>query len=360
MKRSLVSTILPFSTPWLLLLYACGDDSGVTTAMGGARNAGAPAHGGTDSGEGGAEDGAQDVNGSSGTKTTHASAGDAGASTALGAGGAMDIDVPAEAGAGGEGSCVPRTCEALSACGGQVDDGCGRVLQCPPCGPTLCEYETPLLLSRAAKSSGFHGTREQYTELYSIACNKLSDCETACMERGGTADMCAASECIQSTQNYCLPATAWSNLMALTSTGDDPAQDGAELVLVALPYRDALLAEGFQFELPPAAEVLGIEVTLRRAADFESSAADDAVRLMKNGVATELNRAKPEQWPAGAFQSVTYGGKMDLWGESWTAKELNSGALGVSLTVQYTQSAGNARAYVDLIQAKAFYRAACQ
>jgi hypothetical protein len=172
--------------------------------------------------------------------------------------------------------------------------------------------------------------------------------------------MCAASECVQSTPDYCLPATTWRNLSALATTGEDPARDGAELVLVALPYHDELLAEGFQFELPPSAEILGIEVTLRRVADYASSAADNSVRLRRSGTSAKVDRAKPEQWPTGPFQSVTYGGKLDLWGEPWTAEELNSGALGVALSVRYTQEAGNARAYVDMIQAKAYYRADCK
>ena len=361
MKSAQVSVVLS-GCALLLGVNACGSDPAPTGGTGGTSGAG---NGGSSMVEAGAPSGGtaggNTGGGASpsagGSVTTGGAAGSSGSGTDPITGGAPTVEP--QGGGGGDDACVPRTCESLSACGGQVDDGCGRTLQCPTCGPKSCEKSTELTFARNAKSSGFSGSAEQYRELYDVSCETPADCQVPCTSRGGTKDMCAATECIQSTEDYCLPATVWQNLSALGTSGEDLALDGAELVLVALPYRDQLLAGDFQFELPESAEISGIEISLRRAADYEASAADQSVRLTKKGVAGKIDRAKPQQWPAGTFQLARYGGKDDLWGETWTAEELNSGALGVALSVQYTQPNGNARAYVDLVQAKAYYRVPC-
>jgi|GEM_PF-744662 len=366
MKSALVSMVLSGGA-LLLGVNACGDDSDPGPQVAGTGGTGGSGKGGSSMVEAGSPSGGT-TNGQSsggantstgGSVATGGAAGGSGSGTEPNpiTGGAPTVEP--QGGGGGDDGCVPRTCESLSACGGQVDDGCGRTLQCAPCGPKSCEKSTELTFARSAKSSGFSGTTERYRELYDVSCETPDDCQAPCTARGGTKEMCAATECVQSTQDYCLPATVWQNLSALSTSGEDLAVDGAELVLVALPYRDQLLAGDFQFELPESAEISGIEITLRRAADYESSAADQSVRLTKQGVAGKIDRAKPQQWPAGTFQLARYGGKDDLWGETWTAEELNAGALGVALSVQYTQPNGNARAYVDLVQAKAYYRAPC-
>jgi hypothetical protein len=163
-----------------------------------------------------------------------------------------------------------------------------------------------------------------------------------------------------STQSYCLPPPVWENLDAATVQGSDPELDGATLVLVARPYHDELLADRFQLEIPNEAQIQGIEVIVRRAADFPDSAADDGIHLIKAGSVGGLDRSRPEKWAAGAFQEVTYGGPTDLWGENWTVADLIAPEFGVAMSVKYTQSAGNARAYVDLVTVRVHYSADCE
>jgi hypothetical protein len=236
-----------------------------------------------------------------------------------------------------------------------VQDGCGHVLECAPCADS-CSKTTATAYSRAARSAGFSGTEQQYTDLYAVTCNNIGDCKAACAARGGSAEMCAASECVTSSPNYCLPATAWNNLEALSSKGEEPSVDGATLVLVSLPYHDALVADHFQLALPADATIDGIEVRVRRAADSADSAVDAGVRLIKGMRVSATDLSSPEKWPAGPFSEVTYGGATENWGETWTAADLNEGDFGVSLSARYTQTAGNARAYVDLIAMRIFYR----
>jgi len=162
-----------------------------------------------------------------------------------------------------------------------------------------------------------------------------------------------------SNKNYCLPPPVWQNLEAATVKGSNPELDGATLVLVARPYRDSLLADRFQLEIPTDARIRGIEVIVRRTADFSESAADNGVHLIKGGRVDGLDRSRPEQWGTGSFQEVTYGGPTDLWGEDWTVADLTAPEFGVAMSVKYTQSAGNARSYVDLVTVRVHYGVDC-
>jgi hypothetical protein len=162
-----------------------------------------------------------------------------------------------------------------------------------------------------------------------------------------------------STKNYCLPPPVWENLGAATVKGSNPELDGATLVLVAQPYRDELLADRFQLEIPTNARILGIEVILRRAADFPESAADNGIRLIKAGIVGGADRSRSEQWGTGSFQEVTYGGSTDLWGQDWTVADLIAPEFGLAMSVKYTQSAGNARSYVDLVTVRVHYGVDC-
>lgn len=263
------------------------------------------------------------------------------------------------AGAGGEGACTGKTCEELRACGGSVDDGCGRVLQCPPCD--ACVLAAGPFHARRARSAGFSGTVELYSELYDVSCQSVDDCVAACLERGGSTAMCEASECVEGLPNessHCLPATTWRNLEALQAEGQDPARDGATLTLVNNPYRDRLIADDFRFSIPDDATITGITVHVRRAADRLDVAVDDSVRLTSADGIRATDRSSPLKWST-ELQEITYGGPTDLWGEPWSPADVNSPDFGVALSVAYTQTAGNGRAYVDIVYATVHYRAPC-
>jgi hypothetical protein len=213
---------------------------------------------------------------------------------------------------------------------------------------------------RRARSSGFSGTDAQYGELYNLACFSIDDCIEPCLERGGTETMCFAGECVDSTEDYCLPATVWSNLPSLLVEGSDPYTDAAVLVLVGTPYRDFLLVDDFKLEVPASAEIKGITVTVRRAGGGADEAFDYAVRLLKGGVMGESDRATATPWNAPPFENVDYGGPTDLWNETWTPADVNAADFGVALAAGYTQTAGNGRAYVDIVYVTVSYSLACE
>jgi hypothetical protein len=269
-------------------------------------------------------------------------------------------------------ACVPDTCESQGASCGPLPDGCGETLDCGDCpGTCVCtngacqggEEETissPKSYGRKAESSGFHGTDAQYGELYDTSCFSVDDCVEPCLARGGTEEMCEASDCVDSTSDYCLPATVWSRLGMLSSEGTDVTRDCAELVLWADPYRDYLRVRDFRLEIPETAEILGINVSVRRAGGTANEAVDAGVRLIKNGVMGSADRSTPTPWSGPELAEVEYGGVDDLWNETWSPADVNSEDFGVALSAAYTQTAGNGRAYVDIVYVTVHYRTMCE
>jgi hypothetical protein len=277
------------------------------------------------------------------------------------------------AGHAGEGGCVSTTCAAENKNCGRISDGCGVEIDCGTCDDAACGEVVPNvcgcppgdeILSSPSRSAGravsigFSGTDAEYLELYEVGCNEADACEDACRERGGSEDMCQASECLASPSGDgdCLPAPVWSNLQGIQA--ESQTIDGAaQLIVVATTYHDLLLTSAFELELPDAAEIRGITVKVRRAGD--ASISDDAVRIVKSGELAGANRSRSGEWTE-ALDWITYGGEDDLWGEDWSPADLRADDFGVALSVNYEETVGNARAYVDQVHVTIHYTLACE
>jgi hypothetical protein len=261
-----------------------------------------------------------------------------------GAGGAQSGDAggsggtPAGAGSGGDGG-------DLAGAGGEAG-----------ASPSCTTTSTPEKQALRARRAGVSGTEAQYDEIYELDCQMTSDCQSACMDRGGTADMCSDTLCETSSPNYCLPTPIWTGLDALATEGTDPFSDGAEIVLWSYPYHDTLLLDQFKLEVPDGADVRGITATIRRAAGGEDEAVDRGVSLIKHGVIGSVDRSLAAPWSAPDFVDVDYGGPKDLWGDTWTAADLDADDFGVALAAGYTQTAGNGRGYVDVVYVTVTYQ----
>jgi hypothetical protein len=331
---------------------------------------GSPTVGGASGRGGGAGAGGSAGSAGSGTGGKGGSAGD-GPQGGKG-GGVGDGGGSGEEPDGGSDACVPRTCEDEGATCGVIQDTCGEEIQCGEC-PAGCgcgddnrcsgddaEDEERRHAGRA-RSSGFMGTETQYNELYDLPpCFSADDCYDPCIDRGGTESMCNATLCQDSTEDYCLPATIWTGLATLSAEGTDPLSDAAQLVLWSDPYRDFLLLDDFRLEVPAAAEIRGITVTVRRAGGGPNEAVDAGVRLIKGGVMGQSDRSSPMPWSGPELSNVDYGGATDLWGATWTPEDVNAPDFGVALSAAYTQSAGNGRAYVDIVYVTVSYTLACE
>jgi hypothetical protein len=265
--------------------------------------------------------------------------------------------------------CQPTTCAAENAECGEIEDGCGALLDCGSCEDGACGEEqanTCACVSdgvldsgprhaQAARSAGFAGTDAQYSELYEQLCALPADCIPPCIERGGTQEFCAQHVCIDSTEDYCLPPTKWRDLTQLLFEGTS-VSDAAVTSLSTSngDQHDRLLADDFKHEVPSDATIHGITVAVRHAA--EGGASDQAVRLIKAGIVGATDRAKPSIWPA-EFDVVEYGGLEDLWGEEWTPEDVNAPDFGVAIAALPTPT--GSRAYVDIIYTTIHYSIPC-
>jgi hypothetical protein len=225
-------------------------------------------------------------------------------------------------------------------------------------GTTSCPVLSQVKSSRSARSAGFTGTYQtNYYPLYSAACTQVADCESACVTAGGTQSSCAASECIHSTTDYCLPPTYWFDLDHLRTEGGS-TEASAWITMVNNPYRDQLIATEFQFEIPADAAISGIVMSINRSADSANAIADYEVKLIREGATVGLDRGGTIPWPA-TFAYADYGEPNDRWGTTWAPADVNATGFGVALTPMYLSSGGNARGYVDFIRGTVYYSLPC-
>lgn len=133
-----------------------------------------------------------------------------------------------------------------------------------------------------------------------------------------------------------LASVAELGTLAWAMPGNAAASDNARAAAATavLLNTQALTATGFGFALPPAAQVTGIEVHVERSSPIMLTS-DNAVRIVRGGMIGSADRALPGNWPStGAEAVVTYGGPADLWGESWTAADINDSGFGAAVSAR--------------------------
>lgn len=91
-----------------------------------------------------------------------------------------------------------------------------------------------------------------------------------------------------------------------------------------------LHANNFNMQIPAPAVIDGIEVAVERRS-ISGSIFDARVRIVKGGVVGATERASGATWPT-TDTVVTYGGVGDLWGETWTAADVNANNFGVVIS----------------------------
>lgn len=113
-----------------------------------------------------------------------------------------------------------------------------------------------------------------------------------------------------------------------------------------------LKATGFGFSIPPDAIVEGIVVEVeRKAFGGASVVSDNRVSLYKADVLQATNKAAAGAWPT-TDTYATYGSATDLWGDTWTAADINDPRFGVGISANVAQSI---IAYIDHIRITVYY-----
>jgi cysteine-rich repeat protein len=136
---------------------------------------------------------------------------------------------------------------------------------------------------------------------------------------------------------------AWTLPMVAAASDDLRA-------LAPLSPSQYLKATNFGFALPPSAVIEGIVVDAERSS-LLGTVTDARARIVKNGVIGAAERALAGAWPQ-TDAVASYGTDSDLWGDNWTAADINNAGFGFAL------AAGNPSldtAMVDAISVTVFY-----
>jgi hypothetical protein len=106
-----------------------------------------------------------------------------------------------------------------------------------------------------------------------------------------------------------------------------------------------LKATTFGFTLPGTAVVVSIDAAITRGSKEKDTVKDSHVRIIKGGAIKEtVDRAEPGAW-FGNMATVIYGG--DLWGQAWTATDINSAGFGIAFAAEGAPV--SAEAWVDSV-----------
>jgi hypothetical protein len=118
-------------------------------------------------------------------------------------------------------------------------------------------------------------------------------------------------------------------------------------------YTDYLVVKGFGFAIPGGATITGILVEVERS-DANGNTSDFQVNIIKNNIIGATNKAVAPLWPAAdSYQS--YGSSSDLWGNTWTAADINSANFGVAIAAQRGATGGATAGKVDHVRISVTY-----
>src|SRR3989338_6867559 len=119
----------------------------------------------------------------------------------------------------------------------------------------------------------------------------------------------------------------------------------------------AIKATGFGFAIPADAEINGITVEWETSEGGLAAAGgikDNAVRIVKAGTIGATDNSNTTFWVAPASEAfVSYGVVADLWGEVWTATDINSANFGAAISAKNVKVSGggaNEDADVDSVR----------
>jgi len=113
---------------------------------------------------------------------------------------------------------------------------------------------------------------------------------------------------------------------------------------------DPLQCLNYGFSIPLTATILGIEVNIERKSSATPGSQDSSLRLVKNGTVGGSNLATASAYVTGD-KVEAHGGATELWGQTWTAANINAPNFGVQYTGTKPSAAGAAQTIsIDHIQ----------
>jgi len=225
--------------------------------------------------------------------------------------------------------CVPLECSDVGAACGMIDNGCQAMRDCGGCtGNAWC---------------GAGGVANQ-CDCIPVVSEPAHSPRAARNESG-------------------IGMTAWNGATQVFAAdyNGDPIFNRGEAYVSALTEGEVtewLVANDFGFELPPAAVVQGVSVTIKRRGSYGQNLIDNGVRLVSTAGIGTTDRSLPGGW-TNSSDVVSYGGADDTWGATWTPAMINSPDFGVAFSARYNAVSGNSWAYVDHITVAVDYTVSC-
>ena len=161
---------------------------------------------------------------------------------------------------------------------------------------------------------------------------------------GGGASQGPLAGTSPATVNSSVGSTTWTNLANLFSTSLYSVTNLP--YYLTLPVRSYyIVGQGFGFSIPTGATINGIVVTLQFARydpGGSTSARDYSVKIVKNNTITGNDKfTLASLTPNNTFVNRTYGSSTDLWGETWTAADINNSNFGIAYSAELPTQAKN-------------------
>lgn len=143
----------------------------------------------------------------------------------------------------------------------------------------------------------------------------------------------------------------WNNAGNMGNLDDNYASF-SDLPNTAGAFTDYITITGFGVSIPQSAIVTGILVEIERS-DPNQQTSDYSVRIIRKGVIGATEKSTGLAYPAtDGFQS--YGGAGDLWGETWSYKEIGSSSFGVAIAAQRSATGGISAGQIDNVRVTVF------
>lgn len=142
---------------------------------------------------------------------------------------------------------------------------------------------------------------------------------------------------------------AWSNPTRITASDDSRSQAARAGSSSTSQY---LKGTNFGFSIPTGATIDGITVEIERYKSAGSGiCVDNEIKIVKaDGTIGTTNKASGTNWTT-SESFFTYGGASDLWGETWTAADINDADFGIVIRITLTMSAeSSVNADVDSVR----------
>jgi hypothetical protein len=144
----------------------------------------------------------------------------------------------------------------------------------------------------------------------------------------------------------------WTNTGNVNSS-DDVYSSFGNLADVMGSYSNYLTVTDFGFSIPSATIIRGIQVEVERS-DPNSKTSDYSIRIIKAGIIGSTEKSTGTAYPA-TDAYISYGGSTDLWGDTWSFKNIGNNDFGVAIAAQRNATGGVTGGQIDNVRITVYY-----